>query len=85
MWGRVGLRMLEGYLVARLISSPLFNRIVHRLHGRIARYRSGEPTPGSVGGSNPPTASDQRGLKKFMEIYKEEFQNSEVGQKFYKK
>ncbi|KAF3196596.1 hypothetical protein TWF106_004336 [Orbilia oligospora] len=80
-WSRIPFRMLEAYLVARLLQSPYFHRFVRRIHGRVQELRD----PAYRAAARAAREQDQKdatGLKLYMQLFREEFRNSEWGRLF---
>jgi len=65
----MGLRVVEAWLVARLLSSPAFHRVVRRVHGRFTGVKHEE----HVGGTQ--LEGQENSVARFIRIYKEEFKN----------
>ncbi|KAI5806221.1 hypothetical protein EDC01DRAFT_609486, partial [Geopyxis carbonaria] len=65
------------WLVARLLSSPTFHRIIRRAHGRITGAPPREEDYQHLGGTNHAYLhlGEENPVKRFMRLYYEEFRN----------
>ncbi|KAK6536304.1 hypothetical protein TWF281_000544 [Arthrobotrys megalospora] len=81
VWSRIPIRMLEAYLIARLLQSPLFHRFVRGIHGKVNELRN----PAYRAAARAAREQEQKeatGLKLYMQLFREEFRNSEWGRFF---
>ncbi|OJJ51621.1 hypothetical protein ASPZODRAFT_127731 [Penicilliopsis zonata CBS 506.65] len=71
MWRSFGIRALEVWLINRLLASPIFHRMVGRVHQQVQRLKHGIP-PEEMGG----TKLERQGpdVKRFIKLFKEEVQ-----------
>ncbi|KAK6509307.1 hypothetical protein TWF481_004063 [Arthrobotrys musiformis] len=80
-WSRIPFRMLETYLVARLLQSPIFHRFVRGIHGRVQELR--DPTyRAAARAAREQGQKEATGLKLYAQLFREEFRNSEWGRLF---
>lgn len=66
------LRIIEGWLIARLLASPTFHRTVEKVHKRVRQMRHG-PDPEEMSGTNLEKPGEQG--KKFLDHYFEELKD----------
>ncbi|KAH8661470.1 hypothetical protein BGZ60DRAFT_413256 [Tricladium varicosporioides] len=76
MW----LRVLEAWLVARLLASPTFHRGVRRVHKKVHEIRHGKD-PSEMGGTAIDDPAGKFDGKKFLTAYKEELKEQFWGAK----
>ncbi|BCS22742.1 uncharacterized protein APUU_30967A [Aspergillus puulaauensis] len=73
VFNRFLLHSFEIWLTTRLLTSPIFRRMVGRVHGKVQQMRHGTP-PQEMGGTNiENTGSTQQFLKHFREELKDQF------------
>ncbi|KAG0126937.1 hypothetical protein HOY82DRAFT_491200 [Tuber indicum] len=68
------IRVFEAWLVARLLRSPSFHRMVARMHGRLTG--KGQVEDYSKLGGTKLEGGNENGFKKFVGIYIDEFKNN---------
>ncbi|KAJ6018821.1 hypothetical protein N7499_009998 [Penicillium canescens] len=75
-WSTLLFRGLEVWLTARLLRSPIFHRMVGRVHEKIQHVRHGVP-PEQMGGTK--LENNGSGLKQFFDYFKEELKDQAKG------
>ncbi|KAF3934312.1 hypothetical protein ABW19_dt0207692 [Dactylella cylindrospora] len=79
-WPQLPFRLLEAFLVARLLQSPYFHRMVRNIHGRIQHFR--DPAYREAVRAAKVEEEQATGLRLYFQLFREEFRNSEWGRLF---
>ncbi|KAF3907116.1 hypothetical protein ABW21_db0203803 [Orbilia brochopaga] len=81
-WHNIPFRFLEAYLVARLLQSSHFHRLVRGIHGRVQELRDPATRAAAQAAREEERKEATTGMRVYMRLFRDELRRSEWGRFF---